>query len=161
MSISLTWVDYALIVSLCLLIYYAIIAIVYRKTFQHLVAKRTNLSFDSLEVPSSTDVSGPQSSLNLFGEEVPDEELKTVEDADDLASDAQEFAGEIEAYTSSSGDAVNKEELIASLRKIIQKYPCLNHSEPKYELRQLIAVYCENYCSIHLSAEELQALWND
>ena len=162
MSISLTWATYALIVSLCVFIYYAVIVIVYRKTFRRLIARRANLqSIDSAEVSSSEDVSDQQSNINLFGELVPDEELNIAAEADDSASDAQEFAGEIEAYTSSCGDAISKEEITASLRKIIQKYPSLIHSKSKYELMQLIAMYCENYCSIHLSADELQALWND
>ena len=162
MSISLTWVNYALIISLCLFIYYAVIGFVYRKTFQHLLEKRTNLqSFVSSEVSSGKDLSDQQSNINLFGEQVPDEGLNIEAEGDESASDAQEFAGEIEAYASSCGDSVSKESLTTSLRKIIQKYPSLIHSESKYELRQLIAMYCENYCSIHLSADELQALWNN
>lgn len=161
MSISLTWVNYALIVSICLFIYYLTIAIVYRKIFQHLVGKSTNLSFDSLQVSSSKDVSAPQSNISLFGESMPDEELKLADEANNPTSDAQEFAVEIEACTSSCGAAVSKEDLIVKLQKIILKYPSLIRSESNYELRQLIAMYCENYCSTHLSADELQALWND
>ena len=158
----MTWASYALIVSFCLFAYYLTVAIIYRKTFGHLFKRGANLqSFDSLEVPTSDEVSSHLSSTNLFGEQVADEELKIVAEEDAAPSEAQEFAGEVEAYTTSCDEAISKDRLIASLRKIIQKYPSLIHSESKYELTQLIAMYCENYCSVHLSADELQALWNN
>ncbi|MDQ2753457.1 MAG: hypothetical protein M3R72_10590 [Bacteroidota bacterium] len=161
MNISMTWASYALVVSTGLFIYYAVIAFVYRKTYGHFIKKRTNFpSVDSLEVSSGKDVPGQQSHLNLFGEGAPEAELKLAGEADHFTAEAQDFADEIEACTSSCGDAVSKEELFDNLRKIIQKYPSLIHSGSQYELSQLIAMYSENNCSLHFSADDLQALWN-
>ena len=52
-----------------------------------------------------------------------------------------------------------KTELIFSLYAILQKYPSLKSSEYKQSLTNVIATQSENICSIHLSAEELKAVW--
>ena len=56
---------------------------------------------------------------------------------------------------------VVKSELMFGLCSILQKYPSLRNSDYKESLTNLIAMQCENICSIHLSAEELKGVWLD
>ena len=159
MNISLTWATYVLIVSACLVVYYSIVLLFFKKRFAPPFIKASGNS-DVLSDFSSDETKDENSkNLNLFGEEMQDEELLVVEDNQDFSPDAQDFADEIVAYTSSCGDSLEKEDLLQNLRKIILKYPSLASSESKYELNQLIAISSENYCSIHVSAGELRELW--
>ena len=162
MSISLTWASYALIVSVCLVIYYPVVLFFYRKKL-HSSSNRVSGNADDLSSFSSNQTTGTGSqNLNLFGEAVQNEELSPVmEEEPDFSPDAQDFADEIGAYTSSCGDGIEKEVVLQKVRKIILKYPSLAHSDAHYELSQLIAISTENYCSIHLSADELRELWEE
>ena len=161
MNISLTWASYVLIVSVCLAIYYFVVLLFYRKSFARVSTIKTSDTSHSLSALSTEEMKIANSaSLNLFGEAMEEEELQPMDEDQDFTPGAQAFADEIQAYTSSCSDEVNKEELIQHLRKIIQKYPFLIGSDSQYELSQLIAISSENNCSIHLSADELRELWN-
>jgi hypothetical protein len=161
MNISLTWANYALIVGVCLAIYYLVVLVFFRKSFTRASVIKTSDILPSLfgslteEIPV-TNSKNP----DLFGEEMGVEDLNYYEEDHDVTPDAHAFADELQAYTSSCGEDVGKEELIYNLRKIIQKYPSLAGSSFRYELSQLIAISSENNCSIHLSADELSELWN-
>lgn len=52
-----------------------------------------------------------------------------------------------------------KSELMFGLYTIFQKYPSIRDSDYKESITNLIAMQCENICSIHLSAEELKGVW--
>lgn len=160
MNTSLTWTSYALIVSVCLILYYSVVLFFYRNKFNPIFSKQsgdTNKSSHSFS--DETGDNNHPKNLNLFGEEVQNEMPLITEEEQDFSPEAQDFADEISAYTSSCTKDIEKEELLRALTKIIQKYPSLAHSDARYELSQLIAVSVENYCSIHLSAEELRELW--
>ena len=159
MSISLTWANYALIVSVCLGVYYAVVGVIFYSA--RIIASPANEEGNSI---SKADTNGNSISdagnKNLFGEEV-SEDIITGIDEQDLNPEAQDFADEIVAYTSSCEENITKEKLVQSIQQIIQKYPSLKDSNHKYELNQLIAISTENYCSIHVSAEELSEMWRD
>ena len=159
MNISLTWANYALIVSACLVVYYSIVLLFYKKKLNPSFTKASDSSNVLSDFSAIENVEGTPKNLNLFGEEVIHEEPWAMEEEQDFAPDAQDFADEIVAYTSSCGGSMDKEELLQNLRKIILKYPSLADSESKYELNQLIAISSENSCSIHVSADELRELW--
>jgi len=159
MNISLTWADYALIVSVCLAVYYLIILFFYRKSLNgFLSAKTTPGPHSPTDLFTAEAALSNSKGLNLFGEAI--EVQQILGEDQDFTPDAQAFADEIQAYTSSCGNDIGKEELIQNLRKIVQKYPSLIGSDSQYELSQLIAISSENNCSIHLSADELSELWN-
>jgi len=161
MNISLTWANYALIVGVCLAIYYFVVLFFYRKSFTRVSTIKTSDTSQSLFGLSTEELPVTNSgNLDLFGEEMGAEDLNYYEEDQDVTPVAHAFADEIQAYTSSCGEDVGKEELTCHLRKIIQKYPSLAGSGFQYELSQLIAIASENNCSIHLSAEELSELWN-
>jgi len=54
-----------------------------------------------------------------------------------------------------------KEKLINSLQLLLQKYPAIKNSQYKESLTNVIVTQCENRCSIHLSAEDVESLWLD
>lgn len=155
MNISLTWANYALIVTVFLFVYYSIVLILFRK-------KTANNNSDLPLVNSSahSEITGSQNrNFNLFGEEVEESTLPT-DTSKDLKPDGQDFANEIEAYTSTIGIAVSKEELIQNLKRILRKHQSIFYGGARYELNQLILLFSENNCSIHLSEDELEGLWN-
>lgn len=161
MTISLTWANYALIVSVCLAIYYLVVLLLYRKSVAPVPAIKISDISNALSDLSPQEMKiTTHGNLDLFGEEMRVEELQSLDDDQDFTPDAQAFADEIQAYTSSCGGEVSKEDLMQNLRTIIQKYPSVISGDAHYELSQLIAVSSENNCSIHLSADELSELWN-
>lgn len=48
-----------------------------------------------------------------------------------------------------------KEDLIASLQRLLQKYPTTKNSEFKESLTKAIIIQCEDICSIRLNTEEV------
>lgn len=54
-----------------------------------------------------------------------------------------------------------KEKLINSLQLLLQKYPAIKNSQYKESLTNVIVTQCENRCSIHLSAEDVEGLCLD
>lgn len=153
MSISLTWANYALIVTICLGIYYAIVGFRFYRSNAKLSSsdgERNTIS----ESEQAVDIKH----RNLFGEEEREETMIQTDNSN-INPETQDFADEIIAFTSSCDEEITKEKLILSIQRIIQKYPSLKNSEQRYELNQLIAISTENYCSIHVSADELSELW--
>ena len=159
MSISLTWVNYALIVSVCLGVYYAVVGIIFYRA--RIIAIPANEERNSMqEADTNGDSLSDARNKNLFGQEISKDLITSIEEHD-FNPEAQDFADEIVAYTSSCEENTTKEKLVQSIQRIIQKYPSLKDSNHKYELNQLIAISTENYCSIHVSADELSELWRD
>jgi hypothetical protein len=52
-----------------------------------------------------------------------------------------------------------KSEVMYALYGILQKYSSLRNCDYKESITNVIALQCENICSIHLSAEELKGVW--
>ncbi len=159
MNISMTWATYALIVSVCLGVYYLVIILFIRR----LKAKAPSIKAESNDfLEASPTFAEPKTfanaNTNLFGEPF-EEELESENEMVSLSPYTQDFADEVQAFTSSSDESITKEELTHAIQRIILKYPSLKESQYKYELTQLIAISTENYCSIHFSAEELSELW--
>ncbi len=159
MSISLTWASYALIVSLCLGVYYAIIGFVfYHNRIKLAVSAKGNVDAYTA-FPQQSDVDEIQSK-NLFGEPILDNDHFDAKETNPNP-ESQDFVDEIVAYLSSCDEDITKEKLLQTLKRIIRKYPSLLNCEHKYELNQLMAISTENYCSIHVSADELSELWRE
>lgn len=157
MTISLTWASYALIVTVCLGIYYSVIGFMfYRPNLKTSATGSEKNMVTESELVSNSFANIKQQ--NLFGEEQSEGIILQNEEAT-FNPEAQDFADEIVAFTSSCNEEITKEKLLLSLTRIIQKYPSLKDSEQRYELNQLIAISTENYCSIHVSADELSELW--
>lgn len=74
---------------------------------------------------------------------------------------AQAFADELQAFLEESGkDKITKTQLTQSLRILVAKYPSLKDSSFDDFVINLIKTESETNCSIHLTDEEVNALWN-
>lgn len=77
------------------------------------------------------------------------------------AAPMHSLVDELQAYISQAGkQEASKEEVSASLKKLLQKYPAIKGSLFQEGITNLIAVISENNCGIHFSADELSGLWN-
>lgn len=73
----------------------------------------------------------------------------------------QSFSDEARAFMEQAGkNKLDKKEIIQSLQLLFKKYPFLKDSAFQGSVQSLIINECASYCSIHLSDEELSALWN-
>lgn len=52
-----------------------------------------------------------------------------------------------------------KAQLIQAIKQILSKYPSIKDSEYKTSLGQVILAQSEQYCSIHLKADDVVGLW--
>ena len=153
MSISLTWANYALIVIVCLGLYYLVIAFfVQRRKIINASSEEANAnSFEAFQSPEEAAVK-QNASLTLFGEQTTQEKFEPLPTETNTAPEAQDFADEIVAYTSSCDKTITKEKLMQAIQRI-------KGSNHQYVLNQLIIISTESYCSIHVSADELSEMW--
>ena len=88
------------------------------------------------------------------------ENLQEAFENQDLFQASQSLGDEIIAYLREAGrDTVSKEDVNQSLRSLIAKYPSIKHSAFREAIQNLILTESEANYSIHLSEEELSALW--
>jgi len=71
------------------------------------------------------------------------------------------FSDAIEAFMYEAGkNKLDKNNILKSLPLLFKKYPASNDTALCESVQNLIINKCKSYCSIHLSDEELSALWN-
>ena len=131
----------------------------YRKELSRLLLRKERNHSPKQEKPFefSAEAAGAKD-IDAF-EPMPKEDSTHTDYQQDFESAAQDCADEIQAYTLVSTTSIDKDELITNLRKILHKYPFSSDSDQQHELNDLIAIYSQKNCSIHLSADELSELW--
>lgn len=73
----------------------------------------------------------------------------------------ESFSDAIEAFMYEAGkNKLDKKNIMQSLPLLFKKYPASNDTALRESVQNLIINKCKSYCSIHLSDEELSALWN-
>jgi hypothetical protein len=73
----------------------------------------------------------------------------------------ESFSDAIEAFMNAAGkNELDKNTILKSLPILFKKYPASNDTALRESVQNLIINKCKSYCSIHLSDEELSALWN-
>ena len=73
----------------------------------------------------------------------------------------QSFSDEVQALMNEAGNnKLDRKDIIWSLQMLIKKYPGLKDFDFQEPVQTIINNECKSYCSIHLSEEELSALWN-
>lgn len=88
------------------------------------------------------------------------ENLQQAFQKQDMFQVSQSLGDEIMAYLSEAGrDTLNKEDILQSLKSLVAKYPSIKDSAFRDVIQNLILTESETNCSIHLSEEELSALW--
>jgi hypothetical protein len=84
-----------------------------------------------------------------------------VEAAQSLAPSVQPLSDEVQAFLNEAGkNKIDKEAIIVSLQMLLKKYHYLIDSDNREPIQDLIIDECKSYCSIHLSEEELNAIWD-
>lgn len=149
---DISWANYGLFILISLLVYYITIGGLYclneiKQIFSgnsNLVLKSNrsekleHLQFHNTSIKE--DVPQPsESNLNALADECMNDISNTLQHA--------------------SKDDLVKEEIIYSLQLLINKYPLIKDSSFKSTITNYILMECKNYCSIHLSEEDLRVLW--
>ena len=62
-------------------------------------------------------------------------------------------------FTAAKSRRWTRPELLQAIGDILSKYPSIKQSEYSVSMGHVIATQCEQYCSIHLKAEEVVGLW--
>lgn len=152
MFTEISWSNYITIVIVLLAIYYLFIGFRYYRT-------------DLLQLLSGREFTTDKVSFTSTKPDKPDQtqhqsDLQQAFKSQDLFQVAQSLGDEIMAYLNEAGrDTLNKEDIIQSLKSLIAKYPSIKDSPFCEVIQNLIVTECKTSCSIHLSAEELSALW--
>lgn len=147
---NISWASYLCAISVFLVIYYAFVLVIYyRNDVQNHIAKITR----RLDTTSA----GGQLSIEKkvdFIEHNPERDL-----AD---NSLRELSLNIQSVIKTSTSRnFPKEELLLSLQLQLRKYTGVKNSNLKNNVSNFIITACEQYCSIHLSVEEVSALWID
>jgi hypothetical protein len=148
---NISWASYLYAISIILLIYYAFVLIVYyRNDLQNRVAgfKRR---FDQ----ASAGVNAPTEKMEA--------DLIAQNTERDLPGNTlHELSLSIQSLIK-IGASRNfpREELLLSLQLQLRKYTGEKNTNFKDNVSKFIIAACEDYCSIHLSVEEVSALWID
>jgi hypothetical protein len=160
---NISWTGYGYTLTFILLIYYAVIITLYFKGDIETWFRR-KLSFTAsgklLPQVSKTEVKPESFQQELF----PLEENETLpENKGEGATIAiiGSSVDEIRAYIVQIGRGrFVREKVLYGLQRILKKYPALKGSPFQATVTHLIIVELENNCSIALSLEEVNAVWN-
>jgi hypothetical protein len=73
---------------------------------------------------------------------------------------ARSFIDEFHAFMQqAANEQMGKEDILQSVQLLLNKYPAFKDSSFRKSIKNLVIDECR-YCSIHLSVEELDVLWN-
>lgn len=146
---NISWASYVYAITIIVIIYYALVLIFYyRNDLSYLLRKKTNRS-RSVQT-------------NLYSGRVEND----LEKNNDLSIDSGQddslgpLLSNLQALIK-NGAARNfpREELLLSLQLKLQQDAALKDSIDKDSISNFIISECKNYCSIHLSGDEVSALW--
>lgn len=153
MFTEISWNSYITIVIVLLAGYYLFIGFRYYRTdILHLLSGRKFTQTDSVSFTSTQQIKPDQSSHPA--------NMQEGFEKQNLFQLAQSFSDEIQAYLNEAGrNTLNKKEVMQSLKSLLAKYPSIKNSSFQEFIQNLIKTECETSCSIHLSEEELSALW--
>lgn len=148
---SVSWHSYWMAIITVSIIYYIVVyALYYRTAIRSVFSGKQFETFSANAALTNADEAIPKSidgSLEGFKSEVEDH----------VIYDCME---ELNTYFENQKKSMAiKTELMHGLQTILHKYPSLKNSEYKESLSNVIAVQCENICSIHLTADELKGVW--
>lgn len=155
MFTQISWSLYTIIVIVFLAGYYLFVGLkYYREDILQLLSGKTITSGDTANsTPAQPPLIKPDQSLPKLNMQETFEKQNFFQLTKSLADEIQAFLNE------AGGNKITKEEVITSLQLLLSRYPALKDSSFKEFLQNLIETECETNCSVHLSEEELSALW--
>ncbi len=156
MFTQISWGSYTTIVVVFLACYYLFVGFKYYRTDLLQLLSGKGISPDNTASFTATQKQvsvKPRQSLHKTN-------LQEAFEKQDLFQLAQSLSDEIQAYLNEAGrNKVVKEESMQSLKALVGKYPLLKDSSFHEFIQNLIETEFETNFSIHLSEEELSALW--
>jgi hypothetical protein len=146
---NISWASYSTVLSILLVIYYSfVIIILYSNELQNYFEKFKGLSkLSPLRNYKKQESKNPE----LIGNNSNDEEK--IDLPVKLLSDIQSII--------KNGTSRNfiKEELIIALKPYLEQHEAICPGIKKETINNYIKVQFENYCSIHLTVDEVNMLW--
>jgi hypothetical protein len=154
MFTQISWGSYTTIVVVLLACYYLFVGLRYYRNdlLQLLSGKKATISDSSNFTTIKTN--------SLIKQKPHEAYMQQSVEEQNLYQLLQALSDEIHAFMNEAGNnKLNKDEITASLKILIAKYSVFKDSSFQELIQNLIVTECETYCSIHLSEEELSALW--
>ena len=141
MFTEISWNSYLTIVIVLLAVYYVFIGLLYYSS--NIVGLLSGKKFTQRDTLTS-----------VVG-------MDTLTEKKNLFQTAHSLSDEIQAYLNEAGrNSLNKEDVVQSLKVMLAKYPVIKDLPFRDVIQNLIRREAETYCSIHLSEEEINELWN-
>jgi hypothetical protein len=158
---SISWQGYWTFLAFSVTLYYLLVAVVfYRgdvKTYFLKDYHRFREALANMRAPAPTPLSSLLAQIPLPGEQMPD---ATTEE--ELLLQVRSLADELQAFLAAAADDhLTKAAIVASLSALLRKYPGVKGSAYQASISELICFSCDHICSIHLSAVELERVWQD
>jgi len=152
---QISWTDYVQILFFLLGIYYAfVIFTYYRKDLFMLMSKRQKATGKTLAGPSLGSSNLPD---NKYGNDVSQYMPQSGNHYDLMV---QTLLDELNAFITEAGHhGFDKEQILASVQLLLDKYPSVKSSPHKESIQQFIIEQCKHHCSVHFSDLEMQQLW--
>jgi hypothetical protein len=163
MFYNISWQGYWTFLAVSVVLYYLFVAIFfYASDLKRWVkAKALVMPFGS---PAQTDVVVVDAKPSKNPPEASVETAQPApvfkDDEEGLPLPVQALVDEIQAFMAVAADRhLTKNAILQSLSSLVQKYPGLAHSPYRPGIEQIIQFTTEHICSIHLSAEEVEHVW--
>ena len=145
---DISWTNYGIFILITLVVYYVTVAILYYfNEIKQLSSGKFNLF---LRLSKSKKFIAGQNSLLAINSGA----------KDDLQHIVSDYMDQIKSALKQAADKnLIKEEIIYSLQLLADKYSVIKNSPFKSFITDYILIECNNYCSIHLDAEDLNRIW--
>ncbi|HEU5165554.1 MAG TPA: hypothetical protein VFU29_08455 [Chitinophagaceae bacterium] len=151
---NISWFQYLAFISIASFTWWATVFYIYYRhdLLQILLTKKTDHSGDGKYNPN----------LNFQQEHIAGIKRSDLPTSPDVSQIIQSFTDEVSAYLEEAiKNEVAKEDLLASLCRIANKFPSLAASEFKESLNQFIVNQTETCCAMFLSEEDLNKVWGE
>jgi hypothetical protein len=147
---NISWASYVFAISITVIIYYIFVLILYyRQDLQNIIFRKADYRGKSTR-------SNSYSSNEYQG--IDSNELTTANaDQNNLMPELLLILQNL--IKTGANRNFPKEEILLSLQLKLQQFPALKESVHKEQINQFILTAFESICSIHLSGEEISALW--
>ena len=145
---NISWSSYGIAISIIVVIYYVVILVkYYRVELQKYIEQISGkgLSFEKTNAISIDNNPGFNTN-NTFENDINNFSVQLLSNLQYLVK-------------TGAGKKYPREELLLSIQLELQNHPEISDSLPRDSVNNSIMSLCKNYCSIHLSREEVSALW--
>ncbi|RXK81285.1 hypothetical protein [Filimonas effusa] len=155
--ISVTWKTYLIASFILLGIYYATVVLLYAKKAGQPLLRRKNIQPPRKSVEKGNEV---VTGVPDYPQEQHHDEIEQLPLDGATAMAIQNLVDELQAFAAAAGkNNMTKEELMAGVQSILDKYPGIAGTDMQDGISSLIVVTLENNCAVHLDDSEVSELW--